>query len=117
MPLVIDEVAVDALAESLSISDPTARAALLLDEVAPGWTDNIDLDALNMSSITNCILGQLRGTHPYFGACGDWTDALWLLGDAIGSRHDIDSTILYNFSSGGEEWIALILARRALVGA
>ena len=38
------------------------RGAALLDEVyGPEWDERIDLERLNLSSICNCVLGQL---HP-----------------------------------------------------
>lgn len=33
----------------------------VLDEVRPGWVDEIDLDRLNLASILDCVLAQLYG--------------------------------------------------------
>src|SRR5690606_28760583 len=35
----------------------------LLDTRLPGWRANIDVDKLNMSSTSNCVLGQLFGDY------------------------------------------------------
>ena len=41
------------------------RGAELLDKVQPGWEDKIDLDELDLSSCSACILGQLyMDAHP-----------------------------------------------------
>jgi len=36
-----------------------ARGAALLDELAPGWHKQIDLNTLKLSSCTDCVCGQL----------------------------------------------------------
>jgi len=35
----------------------------LLDEKRPGWATKVDLDRLNMSSVYDCVLGQVYGTY------------------------------------------------------
>ena len=35
------------------------RGAALLDAEQPGWCERIDLDVLNMTSVGDCVLGQL----------------------------------------------------------
>lgn len=35
----------------------------LLDEVRPGWVDEIDLDRLNMYQGQDCVVGQLYGGY------------------------------------------------------
>lgn len=37
-----------------------ARGAAYLDETRPGWAARIDTETLNMSSTTDCVLGQLN---------------------------------------------------------
>lgn len=37
----------------------TRRGAALLDEKMPGWHDKIDLERLQLASLTQCVLGQL----------------------------------------------------------
>lgn len=40
-------------------------AALFLDEHGPeGWRERVNLDTLNMGSLSNCILGQLYRDYP-----------------------------------------------------
>jgi hypothetical protein len=38
-----------------------ARGAAFLDEKQPGWRERIDLEALNLASLENCVLGQVFG--------------------------------------------------------
>lgn len=38
------------------------KGSSLLDNVLPDWADNIDNTELDMSSLLDCILGQLYGT-------------------------------------------------------
>ena len=38
-------------------------AALMLDEVEPGWEKRIDPKTLRMSSCANCVLGQIFGPN------------------------------------------------------
>ena len=40
-----------------------AQAAKFLDEKAEGWANRVDLDKLDMLSITECILGQVFGSY------------------------------------------------------
>jgi len=109
-----DEAAVEALAQELGIGKSTARAALLLDNVVPGWDENIHLPELQMWSVSRCVLGYQLNVHPYFADCDGWTEALEKLGDAIGSQARIDDAGLYNFSHSTSEFVTLIEARRAV---
>lgn len=43
-----------------------ARGIALLDEVAPGWRERVDVDRLRTESCTRCALGQVFG-HYYTG--------------------------------------------------
>ena len=40
-----------------------ARGAALLDEKLPGWWQRVDLDRLDLSKCTDCVLGQLTGDY------------------------------------------------------
>ena len=42
--------------------DRVARGAALLDEHLPGWTDEIDLDDLDLENPCLCVLGQVGFT-------------------------------------------------------
>lgn len=42
-----------------------ARGARLLDEKRPGWRTEIDRDHLDMTSDTDCVLGQLYERYAY----------------------------------------------------
>lgn len=48
-----------------------ADGAALLDDVAPGWTETIDLSALDINRCDRCVLGQIYGNY-IFGV-----DAIW----------------------------------------
>jgi len=41
--------------------DRIARGCRILDEACPGWHAFIDLDTLDISSLRECVLGQLYG--------------------------------------------------------
>lgn len=45
------------------ITPEVERGIALLDERVPGWRDRINLDDLDMGSITKCVLGQLFGQY------------------------------------------------------
>jgi hypothetical protein len=45
------------------ITERVARGAALLDAKRPGWASRIDLVALDITSTSNCILGQLYGWY------------------------------------------------------
>lgn len=104
-----DEEAVAALAVQLDIGKSTARAALLLDNVAPGWEKYVDTSGLEMLSVDRCILGQQLGSNPYFEGCDTFGAAMEKL--AVFSD-GVYSGSVYNFSHSGYEWVALINARR-----
>lgn len=40
-----------------------ARGASVLDEIRPGWENEIDTDKLAIWDGDRCIIGQLSGTH------------------------------------------------------
>lgn len=73
----------------------------VLDEKYPGWLFLINLDDLNQSSVTRCVLGQLFGTyfkyiHHQLGAgevapCNDW---FWEHGFAVGPA-EVNRGFLY----------------------
>ena len=41
------------------VEERVARGAAWLDKEKPGWREDINLDALTMSSCSRCVLGQL----------------------------------------------------------
>lgn len=49
----------EAMGSTTTYKDRVARGAALLDKSMPGWHRNIDLDALELSSCTDCVCGQL----------------------------------------------------------
>lgn len=44
-------------------ADRAARGARFLDERAPGWESQINLDTLNIARSDNCALGQVYGSY------------------------------------------------------
>src|SRR5262245_29088193 len=40
-----------------------ARGAALLDARRPGWRENLDVDDLDMGSVTRCVIGQTLGVE------------------------------------------------------
>lgn len=84
----------------------------LLDRVRPGWADKIDVETLDLSSCTRCVLGQMYGDYD-IGLRALWPVGLGgLLGFA--QRHGF---VPYSPGRGAElqaEWTELIRERRAL---
>lgn len=66
--------------EDKAVEARVARGAALLDEKHPGWDRLIDLETLDMTSGTRCVLGQLYGTL-------DDGEAVLGLGRAQTARH------------------------------
>jgi len=46
-----------------TVEERVARGAARLDEAAPGWHENINVQTLNIASGSNCALGQTYGTY------------------------------------------------------
>lgn len=44
-------------------SEEIAKGIALLDAKDPGWVNLISVDALTMSDVHNCVLGQLYGDY------------------------------------------------------
>lgn len=42
-----------------------ARGVALLDEKVPGWVNKVDVEQLNVSNGTTCVLGQLYGEYNF----------------------------------------------------
>lgn len=47
----------------LSIEDRVARGAALLDQMQPGWENDVDLSRLDIGLCNTCIVGQLFGNY------------------------------------------------------
>lgn len=47
----------------MSNREEVAKGARLMDRILPGWYRGVDLDRLNMSDGTMCLLGQTFGVH------------------------------------------------------
>ena|SRR6202035_5026009 len=45
------------------ISPRALRGALYLDEHHPGWAKKINLETFDISSITDCVVGQIAGYY------------------------------------------------------
>lgn len=92
-----------------SIAERVAAGAGLLDEHAPGWADRIDIDRLNISLCSRCVLGQLYGD--YFRGL-DAIPAIGTSGDEVGPAD-------YGFFHTDEGWFPeddeLTAAWRALI--
>jgi hypothetical protein len=89
----------------LSTSPRIERGAALLDEHAPVWPTKINLDTLNLSDCTYCVLGQVYG---------DYEDGLRALdGEAETSpeRFGFEARGDEEYASLTAKWI-LYLARR-----
>lgn len=51
-----------------SVRERVAAGAAVLDHDTPGWAQNIDLDQLDMTHGSKCVIGQTFGT--YFAVIG-----------------------------------------------
>jgi hypothetical protein len=47
-----------------TITQVVGRGAALLDRECPGWENEIDLTRLDLSSVYDCVLGQIYGVEP-----------------------------------------------------
>lgn len=45
-----------------TVAERVDKGIRLLDENAPGWRKSINLDALHLGSLENCVLAQVYGT-------------------------------------------------------
>jgi hypothetical protein len=73
------------------------RGANLLDAVQPSWVDLIDVDALKLDDVFNCVLGQLYG-HYVEGAL------------SLGVSAEL--TVYYGFYRRGNRWYLNRFTRR-----
>lgn len=100
---------------SLQPADVRARrGAIVLDEQVPGWTNRVDLDRLRMSSVHNCVLGQV------FGGYLTGVTALGVSADVVFTDWPNAESVILGFNGAGadfgrldEAWKELILERRA----
>lgn len=75
-----------------------ARGVALLDEKRPGWRDRIDLDALDMRSSRDCVLGQLYADHEDV----DWPHRTAFHVGATELLGDVEDAAAYGFENGAE---------------
>lgn len=71
-PVLLDSLTYAQLSEYI---DNVARGAALLDELAPGWREHVDIHTLDVSDPYYCVLGQLfSARHPDgYLTCGFFT--------------------------------------------
>lgn len=85
------------------------RGMDLLDEICPDWIDRVNLDTLNISSCTDCVLGQL---------CGDYRDRYYAypkMKEINSDRYGFTSTQYGGAVESGsltDTWKILIRERR-----
>ncbi len=99
---------------NLTIAERVARGAAILDAHRPGWHSQIDAEFLDLSSCSECVLGQL------FGAFEDGVAALGISVDFTlqeEAQHGFD----IRCHEGGDvyaelhaEWLRVISERRAV---
>jgi hypothetical protein len=73
------------------------RGAALLDERAPGWRQRIDLEKLELSSCTTCVLGQVAGSTDPWG----WREV------RLGFGLDYSAAEDHGFSLTDSEYLAI----------
>jgi hypothetical protein len=88
------------------------RGAALLDEISPGWDQQVDLLELDLSDADSCVLGQVfaeqgekRGVSGY-----DWARPHYGIDDEF-NGFDADDDVKYKHLD--RAWTLLITARRA----
>jgi hypothetical protein len=89
------------------------RGAALLDEKAPGWRQRVDLDRLEMSECTTCVLGQLdgRGERPWWPIVERFGLDFWVEED-VKHGFAIDADTVDDYSALTAEWRQYIEATR-----
>lgn len=117
----------------MSYEDRVYYGAKFLDAVRPNWTDDIDLDRLDLQDGDNCILGQLFDDYSRVGGVTGSTHEWRHWADLGFIRYELDEThgCVYpaGYNSGiymdgvsrrrmefaflENEWRSVILARRA----
>ncbi len=88
------------------------RGVELLDREAPGWWERVELGALELTSCTGCVVGQLFGHYEQGLACL----GVWRRGHEYGFAlpsfsGELDST--ETWAELTEIWHEIILNRRA----
>lgn len=106
---------------ALSAAERVAAGAAWLDEHRPGWVDKIRITRLDLSSCTQCVLGQVYG-H-YFDAVSpdEATTTARPLRDAdaaaLGFEHRVDArnsaAVREDYAWLARAWRTLIRERRA----
>lgn len=94
------------------LAERVTRGAQLLDEIRPGWYEEINLDKLNMESTCNCIVGQLVGTFCNWTVLGSYYEEIkdpseygWDWSDRVESLLNLRAS--RGWSSRGWQWDAL----------
>jgi hypothetical protein len=83
----------------MTITERVSAGAAALDEVRPAWRSGIDPDALDVTSLWTCPLGQT------FGTFGQGVKALLDLGedDSIVTDGIADWAVAHGFDVGEDE--------------
>lgn len=85
------------------------RGLALLDEKVPGWRERVDPSRLDMTSDSECVLGQLFGTYPY--GC----QTLGIVTRVEATRYGFDATNHDGFNADDAGLDALTDAWRAVL--
>lgn len=97
----------------MTIEESVALGAALLDERLPGWSEQVEIEELNMVSGAYCVLGQV------FGDYLDGVADLWE--SAMNDVHRTDLAIEHGFDTEGgnddyellrAEWTEQVARRR-----
>lgn len=90
----------------MSVEDRVARGVEILDREEPGWVNHLNTDTLDISSLENCVLGQLYGSY------GEGREALGIplfCEDVYG----FDGYSSGDVRSLTHEWLRVIESRRS----
>jgi hypothetical protein len=95
----------------VNVSERVAQGVALLDEQVPGWVDRINLDALDVWNVRQCVLGQLFGGYNV---------GLFKLGlGKVGGAHlgfaaspQAELTVIREYAALNEEWRRVITILR-----
>lgn len=101
----------------LTIEQRVAAGVAWLDENRSGWIDLVNLDTLDLSSCTLCVLGQLFGEYEDAPLAAKYTPDLASTGPARSRGFEVayrTASAYREYADLTAEWRRVIESRRAV---